>query len=105
MQAERLGGGKVPPELVLLAHDEGESAAVSVVAFPGNKAEHAGCAGRRIDHAGEELECGGFSGAVGAEKGDEFALLDIQIDSADSFDLAILAVEEPTHGGREAFLL
>ena len=48
MEPERFGGGQVPPELVLLAHHEREPAAVGVVAFPGDEAEHA-CAGRRWD--------------------------------------------------------
>ena len=57
------------------------------------------------DDAGEQLERGGLAGAVGAEKGDELALLDRQIDAADGLDLAILAAEQPPHRGQQPFLL
>ena len=94
VQAERFGSGQVPPELVLLAHHEGEAAAVGVVALPGHVAEDAGLAGGGIDDAGEQLERRGFAGAVGAEEGDKFAGVDIEIDAADGLDFAILAVKE-----------
>ena len=100
MEAERLGGGQVPPELVLLAHHQGEAAAIGVVALPGDVAQHAGLAGGGVDHAGEQLERGGFAGAVGAEEGDELALLDVEIDAADGLDFAILAVEQPRNAAR-----
>ena len=93
MEAERLGGGQVPPELVLLAHHQGEAAAVGVVALPGDVAQHAGLAAGGIDDAGEQLERRGLAGAVRAEEGDELALLDVEIDAADGLDLAVLAVE------------
>ena len=49
VQAERFGGRQVPPELVLLAHHQGEAAAIGVFAPPGHVAHHAGraAAGRR----------------------------------------------------------
>ena len=42
MQAEGLGGGQIPPELVLLAHHQGEAAAVGVFSFPGDVAQYPG---------------------------------------------------------------
>ena len=93
MEAERLGGGQVPPELILLAHHEREAAAIGVLALPGHEAQHPRLAARGIDHAGEQLERRGFAGAVGTEEGDELARLDVEIDAADGLDLAILAVE------------
>ncbi len=74
VQAKRLLGGQIPPELVLLAHHQREPAAIGVLALPGHEAHHAGGAAGGIDDAGEQLERGGFAGAVGAEKGDELAL-------------------------------
>ncbi len=37
VELEAVGGGQVPPELVLLAHDEGELAAEGVLAVPGDE--------------------------------------------------------------------
>ena len=105
VQAERFGGGQVPPELVLLAHHQREAAAIGVVALPGHVAEHAGLAGGGIDHAGEQLERRGLAGAVGAEEGDELALFDVEVDAADGLHLAVLAVEQPSKRGPQAFLL
>ena len=42
VQAEGLGGRQVPPELVLLAHHQGEAAAVGVLALPGDVAHARG---------------------------------------------------------------
>ena len=105
VQAERLGGGQVPPELVLLPHHQGEAAAIGVLALPGDVAHHAGRAAGGIDHAGEQLERGGLAGAVGPEKGDELALLDRQVDAAHRLHLAVLAMEQARERGPEAFLL
>ncbi len=105
VQAERLGGGQVPPELVLLAHHQGEAAAIGVLALPGDVAHHAGRAAGGRDHAGEQLQRGGLAGAVGAEKGDELALLDRQVDAAHRLDRAVLPAEQPAHRGQQALFL
>ena len=105
VQAERLGGGQVPPELVLLAHHQGEAAAIGVFAPPGHEAHHPGRAAGGRDHAGEQLQRGGLAGPVGAQEGHELALLDPQIDAADRLDRAILAAEQPADGGGKPFLL
>ena len=105
VQAERLGGGQVPPELVLLAHHQGEAAAIGVFAPPGHEAHHPGRAAGGRDHAGEEFQGGGFAGPVRAQKGDELALFDPQVDAADRLDQPILAAEQPADGGGEPFLL
>ncbi len=105
VESERFGGGQVPPQLVLLPHHEREPAAVIVVALPRHVAEHARLAGRRVDDAGEQLERGGLAGAVGAEEGDELAFVDIQIDAAHRFDVAVLAAKQPSKRRPQAFFL
>ena len=104
VQAERFGGRQVPPELVLLAHHQGEAAAIGVFAFPGHVAHHAGRAAGGRNHAGEELQRGGLAGPVGPEEGDEFALFDGQIDAAHGLDDAILPAEQPADRGEQPFL-
>ena len=76
MEAERLGGGQVPPKLVLLPHHQGEAAAIGVLAFPGHMPHHPGRAAGGRDDAGKQLERGCLSRPVRPEKGDEFALFD-----------------------------
>ena len=105
MQAERLLGRQVPPELVLLAHHQGEAAAIGVFALPGHMAHHAGRAGRGRDHAGEQLERGRLAGAVGPKKGDELPLLDRQIDAANRVDVLVLPAKQPANRGQQPFLL
>ena len=105
VQAERFLRRQVPPELVLLPHHQGEAAAVGVFALPGHVAHHAGRAGGGRDDAGEQLERGGLARAVGAEKGDELALLDRQIDAADGLDVAILAAKQPAQRGPQPLFL
>ena len=105
MQRERFLRGQVPPQLVLLPHHQREAAAVVVVALPRHVAQHARLAGRRRDDAGEQLERRGLAGAVGAEKGDELALLDVEVDAAHRVDVAVLAVKQAAQGGAQAFLL
>ena len=105
MQAERLGGGQIPPELVFLAHHQGETAAIGVFAFPRHVAQHAGRAGGGRNHAGEQFQGGRFAGPVRSQKGDELALLDRQIDPPHGLDRAIFPVKQPGDRGRQAFLL
>ena len=42
---------------------------------------------------------------LGPEKGDELALLDLEVDAADGLDQAVLAAEQPADGGGQPFLL
>ena len=41
MELEAVGGGQIPPQLVLLAHDQREAAAEGVGPLPGHKAQYA----------------------------------------------------------------
>ena len=105
VQSKRLGGGQVPPELVLLPHHERKPPAIYVLAFPWHMTHHVGLARGGIDHARKQLERRRFAGAVGPEEGHEFALLDRQVDAAHGMHLAILAIEEARKRRPEAFLL
>jgi len=44
-----------------------------------------------IKNAGEKLEGGGFAGAVGAKKADDFARRDVEGEIIDGFDPAVVA--------------
>ena len=105
VEPERFGGRQVPPELVLLTHHEREPAAIGVLALPRHVAQHAGFAGRGIDHAGEQFERRRFARAVGAEEGDEFAFVDIQVDAAHGLNVAVLAAEQSPKSGPQALFL
>ena len=94
VKLERIGGRQVPPELVLLAHDERELPAEGVGPVPRRVAEHAGRAAGRVDEAGEHLEGGGLAGPVRPEERDHFAGFDGEADAVDGPDLLVFAVEE-----------
>ena len=59
----------------------------------------------RVDHTGEQFQCGGFACAVGAKEGDEFALVHGQVDTSHGIDLTIFSTKQPFDRGREPFPL
>ena len=101
-EQEGLAGGQVPPQLVLLAEDKGEEAAVGVFALGGIETRDARPAGGGVDEAGQHLECGRFAGAVGAEEADELALGDREADLVGGAHLLELAPEQTPHAAPEA---
>ena len=105
VELEGFAGGEVPPELIFLAEDEGELAAVAVGALPGSVTEDFGRASRGKEEAGEHFEGGGFAGAVGAEKTDEFAGFDLEADVVDGDGLLVLAIEQALDRAGKAGLL
>ena len=105
VQPKRLGGRQVPPELVFLAHHQGEAAAVGVFAFPGHVAHHRRRAAGGGEHAGEQLERGRLARPVGPQKGDEFARLDRQINARDGLDGPEIAMKQPANRRPESLFL
>src|SRR5262249_49081484 len=105
MQLETVGRGQVPPELVLLPHNEGKPPAKGVGPFPGDEVEHAGRAAGRVDEAGEDLERGGLAGPVGAEERNHLARLDGETDAIDGADFLVLAPEQTADGAQKARVL
>jgi hypothetical protein len=97
VEAEALGGGQVPPQLVPLAHDEREPAPKIVGPLPGHMAEHPGRAAGGRDDPGEQLEEGRLAGAVGAEQGHELAAVHGEVHAAQGLDHAARAVEQAPH--------
>ena len=105
MQLEAVGGGQVPPELVFLAHHQGEETAKGVRPLPGREAEDLGVAARRINQAGEHFQGGRLAGSVRPKKGNHFARLDGKAHALDRMDLLVFAPEESAQGGQEPLLL
>jgi len=97
MQPERFLSRQVPPELVLLAHDQREAAAVSVLAMPGREAQRGRVAGGRIDQPAEQFQRRGLACSVRAEERDHLPFADGETHSADSRDGFVLAAEEAGH--------
>ncbi len=93
VQAKRLSGGQIPPQLILLSHDEGEATPIGVIALPRHEAQNACFAGGGIDYTREEFERRGFSGTIGTEKGDELAHFDFEIDAANGLHLFVFAMK------------
>ena len=105
VEPEALGGGQVPPELVALAHHEGEPPPEVVGAFPGHVAEHAGGAPRGRDDPGEQLEKGRLAGAVGAQQRHELPAADREAHAAERLHESARAVKKASHAGQQALRL
>jgi len=105
VEFERFSGGEVPPELVFLPEHQGELAFEFVFALPGNVAEDAGLAARRVEETGKHFQDGRLACAVGAEKADEFALRDGKGDVLRGSGLLVCSVEEALERAAEARLL
>ena len=58
-------------------------------------------AGGRFHHPGENLKGRGFSRAIRADQAEDFALLHVKVDPADSFDRAIVPGEAAHGNGRQ----
>ena len=75
MQSERFLRGQVPPELVLLTHDQREAATVGIIALPGNVAQHAGRAAGGPHQTYKNLDRGGLAGTVRADEAEDLSSL------------------------------
>src|SRR5690606_17263018 len=104
-QMKRFDGRKVPPELIFLAENEGEDAAVGVFAFRRIEAGDRGGAARGVDEAREHFQRGGLAGAVGPEETDELALRDVERDVLRGRGFFERAVKQAAHAAPEAGLL
>src|SRR6202021_1845041 len=89
VQLQRLARREVPPELVLLAHDEGELPPEGVLPLPGPEAHDPGVAARRVEEAGEHLEDRRLPRAVRAEEADQLPLLDAEGDAVGGAGLLV----------------
>ena len=105
VQAERLGGGQIPPELVFLAHHQGEPAAIGVFAPPRDVSPSPGPCRRWAKSRRKAVSEWWFCRRRWAQEGNELALLDLKIDAADGLDQPVLATEQPADCGCEPFPL
>ncbi len=105
VQAKRFGGRQVPPELILLPHDQGKTAAVGIFPQPGDMPHHPRRSAGRVDHAAQQLQRRRLAGAIGTQKRHEFAFFHLQVDAADRLDLPVATSEQATRRGQQAFLL
>ena len=102
VERERFLRRQIPPELILLAHHQGKAAAIVIFSQPRNVPQHPGLTTAGADHAGEQLERRRLASAIGPQKGDKFALLDVEIDRLHGRHFTILAVEQPPDRGHQA---
>src|SRR5437879_8329289 len=72
--------GQVPPQRILLSHQQAELALHLVASFPWNKAEHARVPRSLVQQTRKHFEHSSFPGAVWTEKPDKFAFLDLKPD-------------------------
>src|SRR6185312_10507600 len=79
-EGEGLAGGQVPPELVLLAQDQGEDPPVGVFAPARIEARDPCLAAGGLNQPRQHFQGGGLAGAVGAEEADELPLGDGEAD-------------------------
>src|SRR5262249_8281020 len=105
VQLETVGGGQVPPELILLPHDQREATAERVGTLPRHEAKDAGGAAGGVDQTRQHLEGRRLAGAVGAEKGDHLARFDREVDAINGPNLLVLAAEQAAQRPAQAGLL
>ena len=72
-EVEGIYRGQVIPELGALPEDGADLEGERLPLPPGNMAEHGGFAGGGVEDAGEDLDRGRFTGAVGADEAEQFA--------------------------------
>ena len=105
VQPKRFLRRQIPPQLIFLPHHQREPAAISVFAQPGHETHHSRRAAAGGDDAGKQFKRRRFARAVGAEKGDEFALLNRQIDARYRMHFAVLAMKQSANRSRQTFAL
>src|SRR5205814_1480006 len=94
-----------PPELVFLAEQECELAAIAVIALPGHVTENAGRTAGGIEQTSQHFEGGGLARAIGAEEADQLARLDGEAYLLDGERLLVLAAEQAFDCAAETRLL
>src|SRR5437899_1845319 len=72
--------GQVPPQRILLSHQQTELALHLVASFPGNKAEHARVTRSWVQQPRKHFEHSSFPSAIGTKKTDKLAFLDLKRD-------------------------
>src|SRR5438552_7774088 len=72
--------GQVPPQRILLSHQQAELALHFIPPFPRNKPEHACITRSWVQQAGKHFQHSSFPGAVGTEKPDKLAFLNLKRD-------------------------
>src|SRR5208282_273046 len=104
MELKAVGRRQIPPELVLLAHDQRELAAKQIGTLPGHKIENAGLSAGRVDQPRKHFQRRSLPRAVGTKERDHLAGLDGEADPIDGPDLAILPFVQPAQRRQHAFL-
>src|SRR5690606_25419678 len=94
VELERFLSGQIPPQLVLLAHDEREPATIRMVALPGDVAEDLRLSAGGKNQPGEQFERCRFAGPVGPEEGDHLAGGNLEADVLDRFDNLVVPLKE-----------
>src|SRR5262245_5340257 len=105
MELEAIGGGQIPPELVLLPHDQRKTPAKSIGPIPWRVAEHARRAARGIDDPRQHLERGRFAGAVGSKKGHHLPWFDGESYPIDGTDFFGFTAVESAHSSQQTLPL
>ena len=100
---EGFDDGDVPPELGALAEDDADGFYILAALAVGDVAVDADFAAGGDQDAGEHLDRGGFSGAVGADVTDHFAAFDCEADAIHGGDGAVIADEKILDGAPNAF--
>ncbi len=78
IELERFLRRQIPPERILLAHEQAELPLHFVAALPRNKSENARVAAGRIQQTGQHFQHCRFAGAVWSEEADKLAFLDLK---------------------------
>ena len=94
MQPERLDRRQIPPELVLLPHQQRELATIDVFSLRRDKSQNLDLPLRGIDQPGEHFQGRRFARAVRPQEADHLAPLDVEADSVHGVDVLVATPEE-----------
>jgi hypothetical protein len=81
-EVESIHRRQVIPELRALTEDGADLEGEGLTLLPGNIAQYGGLAAAGMENAGQDLDCGRFSGAVGADEAQQFPFLHHEGESA-----------------------
>ena len=105
VEFQRLARGEIPPEGILLPHQQGELPLQLHRTPRGIESQHRGASRRGLEKPREHLEHRGLSRAVRSEKADKLPLPNGKTHRISGLGLRVLTMEESLESPQQPFLL
>ena len=105
VQLQRFAGRKIPPEGILLTHQQRELTLQFNRPPGGVQSENTGASRGGLKQPGKHLQHGGLASPVWSQKADKLALPDRKADSIRRPRLRMTSMKESSHGTEQTILL